>query len=271
MAKGKNNDENKKVHAVERALDIMDALAQAGVPMAITELAERVNLNVSTVHRLLSTLMTKNYIEQEPDTSRYKLGLKLFAMGKTALYAKDLQTIGHPFLEKLVNRCNETANLAILDGRDVVYIGQVESNNMVIVRMFAKVGSRGPAHATGSGKMLLSSLSDDELDKLFANVKLEKYTSETIDDVEILKKELKRIRKQGYAIDLGERDEGVRCVSAPIRNHEGKVVAAISVSGPHTRVTNYYLNFELVDIVLEVAQEMSKCLGYQGKEEVQNI
>lgn len=258
-----NGEESKTVQAVERALAIMDALAEAGVPMAITELADKVQLNISTVHRLLSTLAVSGYVEQELETSRYKLGLKLFAMGETALYSQDLQTIGHPFLEELVSRCNETANLAILDGRDVVYIDQVESNNIVIVRMFARVGSRGPAHATGSGKMLLSSLSDDEYDQLFAGVELEQYTSETITDVAILKKELQRIRRQGYAIDLGERDEDVRCVAAPIFNHEGKVVAAISVSGPHTRVTNYYLNNELVDIVLDVARKMSQRLGYQ--------
>lgn len=261
--KSNNGEEAKTVQAVERALAIMDTLAEAGTPMAITDLAEKVQLNISTVHRLLSTLIVRGYIEQEPETSRYKLGLKLFAMGKTALYAQDLQTIGRPFLEELVRRCNETANLAILDGREVVYIDQVESNNIVIVRMFARVGSRGPAHATGSGKMLLSSLTEDELDRLFEGVALERYTSETITDLPILKKELQRIRRQGYAIDLGERDEDVRCAAAPIRNHEGKMVAAISVSGPHTRITSYYLNNELVDIVLNVAREMSKRLGYQ--------
>jgi len=261
-----NGEEGKTVQAVERALAIMDALTEIGVPMAISELAEKVNLNVSTVHRLLSTLLVKGYIEQEPETSRYKLGLKLFTMGKTALYAKDLQTIGRPFLEELVQRCNETANLAILDGRDVVYIDQVESNNMVIVRMFAKVGSRGPAHATASGKMLLSHVEESKFDKLFKDVKLEQYTNETIADLDILKKELQRIYRQGYAIDLGERDEHVRCVAAPIYNHEGKIIAAISLSGPNTRITNYYLNNELVDIVINVAKKMSKQMGYKKHE-----
>lgn len=265
MAREKiNGEESKTVQAVERALAIMDCLVDAGVPMAISELAEKVQLNISTVHRLLSTLIVRGYIEQEAETSRYKLGLKLFAMGKAALYTKDIQIIGRPFLEGLVQRCNETANLAILDGREVVYIDQVESNNMVIVRMFARAGSRGPAHATASGKMLLSSLTDEELEKLLTGVQLEQFTSETIIDAAILRKELQRIRRQGYAIDQGERDEGVRCVAAPIHNHEGKVVAAISLSGPHTRITNYYLNNELVDIVLETAREMSKRLGYQG-------
>ncbi len=266
MTREKNNgEENKTVQAVERALAIMDVLAAAGVPMAISDLADRVQLNISTVHRLLGTLIVNGYIEQEPETSRYKLGLKLFVMGKTALYAKDLQSIARPFLEELVKSCNETANLAVLDGRDVVYIDQVESSNIVIVRMFARVGSRGPAHATGSGKMLLSALPEDELEKIFAGIQLEQYTSETITDKAMLKKELQRIRRQGYAIDLGERDADVRCVAAPIRNHEGKVIAAISVSGPHTRITNYYLNNELVDIVLNVAGQMSRRLGYAGE------
>jgi DNA-binding IclR family transcriptional regulator len=266
VAKEKSNgEESKTVQAVERALAIMDVLAEAAVPMAITDLAEKVQLNISTVHRLLSTLAINGYVEQDK-SSHYKLGLKLFAMGKASLYAQDLQTISHPFLEELVARCNETANLAILDGRDVIYIDQVESNNIVIVRMFARVGSRGPAHATGSGKMLLSSLSDEDYDRLFAGVKLEHYTSETITDVNILKKELQRIRSQGYAIDLGERDENVRCVAAPIYNHEDNIIAAISISGPDTRITNYYLNNELVDIVLDTARKISQRLGYRLKD-----
>lgn len=265
MAREKTNaEEGRTVQAVERALAIMDAMAEAGVPMAISDLADRVQLNISTVHRLLSTLITKDYVEQEAQTSRYKLGLKLFALGKAALYTKDIQIVGRPFLEELVRLCNETANLAILDGREVVYIDQVESNNIVIVRMFARAGSRGPAHATASGKMLLSSLKDEELEKILAGVQLEQFTAETINDAAILKKELQRIRRQGYAIDLGERDEDVRCVAAPVHNHEGKVVAAISLSGPYTRITNYYLNNQLADIVLDTARKMSKQLGYQN-------
>jgi DNA-binding IclR family transcriptional regulator len=257
-------EESKTVQAVERALALMDALADAGAPMAISELAQRVQFNISTVHRLLSTLISKDYVEQEAHSSRYKLGLKLFSMGKAALYTKDIQSIGRPFLEELVQRCNETANLAILDGREVVYLDQVESRNMVIVRMFARPGSRGPAHATAAGKMLLSSLTDEELENLLAGVQLEQYTSETIKDVAALKKELQRIRRQGYAIDLGERDEGVRCIAAPVHDYEGKMIATISLSGPHTRVTNYYLNNELVDIILETAGAMSRRMGYQS-------
>jgi DNA-binding IclR family transcriptional regulator len=255
-------DDIKTVQAVERALTILEVLSKAGSPVTVTELAEQTRLNISTVHRLLSTLSVKGFVEQEFGSSKYKLAMKMFGIGNAALYSTDIQTLARPFLEELVARCNETVNLAILDGSEVVYLDQIESTNMVIVKMFAKAGSRGPAHCTGAGKVLLAGLPDDKLDKVLQQLQMEQYTNETIVDLEIFKKELERVRQQNYAFDLGERDEGVRCVAAAIKNHEGKTIAAISVSGPSSRITNYYLNNELVDIILDVADKISAKLGY---------
>ena len=117
---------------------------------------------------------------------------------------------------------------------------------------------------SGSGKVLLSYVAETELEKVLSKMELKRYTNETITDLNILKKELERIHGQGYGLDMGEREKDMRCVAAPVRQHDGKVVAAISVSGPSTRITSYYLNNELIEIVKDVAKKLSFALGWDG-------
>lgn len=252
------------VQSVERVLNILEIMAGEGSPITVTELAEKVNLKISTVHRLLSTLMHRGYVEQEDD-NKYRLGLKLMEIGTSVLYYSDIRTVARPFLEELVERCNETVNLAILDGTDVVYIDQVESKNLIIVKMLAQVGNRGPVHCTSSGKTLVAFLPEEKIEETIARLDLVKYTNETITDLENLRKELKRVREDGYAVDWGEREEHVRCIAAPIFNHEGRAIASVSISGPSTRITTYYMKNELVDLIQETARQISHKMGYNGQ------
>jgi DNA-binding IclR family transcriptional regulator len=256
------NADHKTVQSVERVLNIIEALAEHGSPMNLGDLADKVHLKPSTVHRLLSTLLVRDFVDQDED-SRYRLSLKLFHIGNAAAYSTDIKALAAPFMQELLDQCNETVNLAVLDRDQVVYIDQMESNNIIVVKMFARVGNRGPAHCTGSGKVLLSALSQDELDRYLDTVNLEKFTNNTITDRKMLAKELARVAREGYALDLGERDDEVRCVAAPIKTHEGKVVAAISVSGPSMRMTPSYINNELIPIVQDVADRLSRRLGYK--------
>lgn len=261
----KGQTDSNSVQSVERALTLIEVMAAEGAPMTITDIAKNVGLKISTVHRLLATLSNKGYVEQEGASSKYKLSLKLLSIGQSSIYPIDFRAKARPYLEELVDRCNETANLSILDGGEVVYIDQVESTNIVIVKMFSTVGSRRQAHCTGSGKVLLAHLPSEELDRVLASMEFKRYTNETITDVEIFKKELERVRKQGYALDMGEREKDMRCVAAPVIKHDGEVVAAVSVSGPSTRITSYYLNNELIEIVVDVAKKLSLSLGWDGK------
>ncbi|MGE5398454.1 MAG: IclR family transcriptional regulator [Chitinophagales bacterium] len=263
-ANGNANEENKTVQSVERVLTIIEALAKRGTPVSLGELAESVNLKPSTTHRLLGTLVSRDFVEQD-EHSRYKLSMKMFHIGNAATYSMGVRRIAAPFMRELLNRCNETVNLAVLYRNEVIYVDQLESNNMVIVDMFARVGRRGPAHCTGSGKALLSGLNDEELARYLDETELSKFTSDTITDPSIMMKELQRVRNDGYALDLGERDEGVRCVAAPINNHLGEVVAAISVSGPNMRMTTSYIANELAPIVRETASRISVKLGYTSE------
>ncbi len=256
--------DSRYVQSVERVFNILEIMAGEGAPITVTELAEKVHLKISTVHRLLSTLLHRGYVEQEED-NKYRLGLKLMEIGNSVLYYSDIRTVARPFLEELMDRCNETVNLAILDGTDVVYIDQVESKNLIIVKMLAQVGNRGPVHCTSSGKALVAFLPEDKVEETIAKLDLAKYTNETITDLENLRKELKRVREDGYAVDWGEREEHVRCIAAPIFDHDGRAIASISISGPSTRITTYYMKNELVDLIQDTAKRLSHKMGYNGQ------
>ena len=251
------------VQSVERVFNILEVMAVEGAPITVTELAEKVKLKISTVHRLLSTLMHRGYVEQEDD-NKYRLGLKLMEIGNAVLYYSDIRSMARPYLEELMERCNETVNLAILDDVNVVYIDQVESKNLIIVKMLAQVGNRGPVHCTSSGKALLAYLPPEKLEETITRLDLVKYTNETITDLDNLRKELKRVREDGYAVDWGEREEHVRCIAAPIFNYEGRVIASVSISGPSTRITTYYMKNELVDLIRDTAKRISGKMGYNG-------
>ncbi|MEW5921413.1 MAG: IclR family transcriptional regulator [Bacillota bacterium] len=262
---GENEErDGRYVQSVERVLTILEVMAGEGAPITVTELADKVNLKISTVHRLLSTLVHRGYVEQEDD-NKYRLGLKLMEIGNSVLYYSDIRTVARPYLEELMERCNETVNLAILDDIDVVYIDQVESKNLIIVKMLAQVGNRGPVHCTSSGKVLLAFLPKEKMEETISRLELVKYTNETITDVDNLRKELKRVQQDGYAVDWGEREEHVRCIAAPIFNYEGRAIASVSISGPSTRITTYYMKNELVDLIRDTAKKISHKMGYNGK------
>ncbi|MCK8828297.1 IclR family transcriptional regulator [Natroniella acetigena] len=252
---------SKTVQSVDRALDILEILVKVQRPITLSELSKRADLNISTAHRLLNTLVMRGFAAQE-ESGKYKLGLHLFEIAGTLENSMDLKTIVKPYLEEIVEECNETVNLVILDQGEVLYVDQVESTNMI--RMFANVGSRGPAHSLGAGKVLLSYLDEEQLDQVLAQIDLTEFTANTITDPAELKKELIKIREQGYAIDFEEMEEGVRCVAAPIKDSNGEVVAAISVSGPNIRITEQVLYEEMVPLVTKKAEEISNKLANLG-------
>lgn len=252
------------VQSLDRALSILEVMAKIGAPVSVTELAEKVGLKVSTVHRLLTTLLHRGYVDQETGSSKYQLGLKLLELANAVSSFSDIRTIARPYLEELVRRCNETVNLTVLDETEIVYIDQIESQNYIIVKMFAQVGNRGPVHCTASGKALLAFLPEEKVDNILANIDFKKYTSETITDPKLFKKELIRIRQDGYALDWGEMEDNVRCIAAPIFNFERKAVASIGLSGPSSRITIHYMKNELADVVKDVATKASVKLGYNG-------
>ncbi len=250
----------KTVQSVERTLRIIEIMADKGKPMTLTEITSVVGLKISTVHRLLKTLIIRGFAMQDPYTGKYQLGIKTFHVGNNALYALDIRVIAKPYLKKLAENSYETVNLAILDQGYVVYIDQIESDRTV--KMVANLGNKIPSHSSAVGKVLLNSLSEIELEGFLKFTNLEKLTPYTITSPHQLRNELKRVKQAGYALDLEETEVGIRCAAGPIYNHDGRICAAIGISGPSTRISVSVLKDELALTVREVAMEVSFKLGF---------
>jgi DNA-binding IclR family transcriptional regulator len=249
-----------RVQSLDRALDILEALAGAGRGIGIVDLSARVGLHASTVHRLLATLVMRGYARQSPRSQRYSLGTRVLQLGRSFHDRSDLRQEAHRYLQQLTENSEETANLVMRDGDEVVYIDQVQSPHLV--RMFAEIGRRVPLHSTAGGKAILAYWDASEVDRLVAESGLPGKTIYTITTREDLNRALADVRSAGFAIDDQEQEEGVRCVAGPVRDQTGEVVAALSLSGPITRMTKVRIA-ELGPLVVSVCGDLSAALGSQ--------
>jgi DNA-binding IclR family transcriptional regulator len=250
------------IQSVAKALRIVDALAEAGKELALGEIAKKLGLPKSTAHGLLSTLCSFGYVEQSVFTGKYKLGLQLLKLGSIVAHNLDLRAVAAPYIQRLVDMTRETVHLTILDKGEVLCIDKRESPESL--RMVSRVGMRLPAHCTGVGKVLLAFLPLSEAKKIIAVKGLPRFTKNTITDPNILEAELAKVRVQGYAIDNEEIMDGLRCVAAPIRDYCGKVYAAISISGPVSRLKEERLELA-IELITRTVAEISSDLGHQVK------
>lgn len=221
-------DNNSSIQVIERALDIIELLSTQQNGIGVTEISEKTNLHKTTVHRILSSLYARNYVEKNK-YGKYKLGLKLIEIVSCHINELELLTESRPFLLELSSKYNLTSHLGVLDGYNVVYIEKLETfTNM---RLYTQIGYRVPAYCSSLGKCLLSSLSEIELDEIMKDYKFERYTENTICDLKEFKKQLRNIRIQKWAMDNQEQIVGQRCIAAPIYDYKGEVIAAVSGSG----------------------------------------
>ncbi|MEM8532412.1 MAG: IclR family transcriptional regulator [Chloroflexota bacterium] len=250
------------VQSVERTLDILELLATAENDMTLTELRETLDLPHGTVHRLLGSLIARGYAAQDQETRHYGPGPKLLEIAARASHNQrfKLERIAKPILQELTSMTGETSNLVMQRGHMGVYVEQISSP--LLVRMFTEVGQQVPLYCTGSGKALLSGFTDDQLDSYLATTNLEAWTPKTIISAEDLREELVAARTLGFTIDDEEREAGVCCVAAPIFDHTRTCVAAISISGPTTRVDRDRA-VELGPHIRTLADQCSAELGYQ--------
>ena len=217
------------VQSVDRALDVLEALARAGAPMGVGEVSAVTGLPQGTAHRLLRSLQSRGYVRHDA-ARKYSLGAAALRLGDAAH-----QSIAHsarPYLARLVAATGETANLSVLEGDDVVYVAQVPSPHTL--RMFAEVGRHVPPHSTASGKVLLAALPPDRAAAVVRRLRLARLTENTLTDRAVLLTELDAARERGWAADEGEHEWGVRCVAVPV-GQGTDVVAALSLSGPAER------------------------------------
>ncbi len=241
-----------------RVLRILEEVAKNEDGIGVTELANRLEINKSTVYRFLATLEEEQYLEQQESTKKYQSGIKLFELASRIVNQVDWTKDIRPFLVDLKDRVNETVHLGIIDNGEVVYIDKVEGERSI--RMYSRVGKRAPVYCTGVGKAILAFLSEEKQAHIIKNIDYTKFTASTIIDDLSLKKEIKMIRAQGFALDKEEHEPGVNCAAAPIFNHDGQVLGGISIAGPSSRVDEENL-FDLAANVKETAQLISRRLG----------
>jgi IclR family transcriptional regulator, acetate operon repressor len=239
------------VQSIGRAFELLELLADAGTSLGLSELSATSGLPLPTIHRLMRTLVNHGYVRQEP-SRRYALGPRLIRLGEAS--GRLLGTWLRPNLVHLVTLTNETANLAMLDGDDVVYIAQASSLQHQM-QMFSEPGRRVLAHCTAVGKVLLAQLDPDDALAILRRSGMPRITSATITDPDLLLAHFEVIRRQGYAVDDGEQEIGVRCFAKALNNTP--LMQAISVSGPVSRMTDEAAQ-RIVPALAEVAAEISE-------------
>jgi DNA-binding IclR family transcriptional regulator len=242
-----------EIQSLARGLKTLNLLAQSHEAVSITRLAEILQVDKASASRLVSTLAHYGYAEKDPASRRYQLGPQVMVLSRSLVQRWTLGEVTKPYLHQLMERTGECAHLAVAFQEKALYLDQVESP--ATLRVNVQVGQTAPLHCTALGKALLA------FGKLGLPNTLERYTSRTITQPDKLSAHLAQVRRQGYAVDDEEYEIGVRCVAVPVVDYQQKVVGAIGISGPATRVTDEKLP-ELAHAVADVGRALSEQLQF---------
>lgn len=248
-----------QVRSVRRAVQILETFREQP-SLTVTELSRTLKLPKSSVFELVSTLAAEGLVQKEDSSRRYHLGFKLLELARAAGDELEVRQAAHPLIEKLRDELDETVQLTVLDGEQILYVDGCESSRTL--RTFFEAGDRAPLHCTALGKAILAHLPPADTRRVLRRRSLRAFTSRTLTDPAALHRELERTAERGYSVDDMEHEEGVRCVGAPIRDREGRVFAAISVSGPAHRLKPAR-DADIARRVVAVADQISKRLGYR--------
>ncbi|OON42050.1 transcriptional regulator [Izhakiella australiensis] len=250
--------EVKGAQALERGIAILQYLEKSGGSSSVSDISLSLALPVSTTFRLLKALENADFVNQDSQLGWWHIGLGAFNIGSAYIHNRDVLSVAGPFMRRLMQMSGETVNVAIRNRNEAVLIGQQECKSMV--RMCAPLGSRLPLHASGAGKSLLYPLPDDELVEVIVNTGLQRFTATTVVDLPALQKDLKDARSRGYSIDHEEHITGLNCIASAIYDDVGSVVAAISISGPASRLTPDRFTSQ-GELLHNTAQDISTALG----------
>jgi len=220
------------MQSLDRALGVLTAVAQRD-RSALTDLAQALDIPTATTHRILTTLQKHGYVGFDEDRQEWMIGIEAYRAGTTFLKRNSVIEIGQARLRKLMRDTGETANLAVPDGPNVVFVGQVETENPI--RAFFPPGSRARMHASGTGKAILAAMSEDALERFFRDADLPRHTEHTLVTRAALESDLAATRTRGWSYDHGERYAGMSCIGAAIFNERGLPCGGVSVSGPSGR------------------------------------
>ena len=246
------------VQSVDRALTLIETLAEDDEGYRLTDLAVRTGLSTSTVHRLLTTLEKRRFVQFDRSEAKWHIGVRSFSVGSTFARRRNFVAHAMPYLRKLRDQTRETANLAVVDDETIIVLTRVESRE--IMRSLTKVGGRVAMVASGVGKAVLATYSDEDVSAIIHRQGMPRLTEKSIVRPGELFKALQTVRQQGYAVDDEEARIGLRCVAAVVYNDCSEPLATISVSGMTSRVTDERLPI-IGNIVRDVAAELTVALG----------
>ena len=246
------------MESADRVLRVLEVFGPADQELTLSEIAERMQLPRSSVHRLLATLSARGYVERSAQNHRYSLGIRLFEVGSNVIHGRGLHAAAHPVLEKLTMTTGETSHLAVSSGTEAVYVYKLDGPSAI--QMPSRVGGRAPGHATSIGKVLLA-WGDPELRRQVLGKPLKTYTKHTIVDHQKLVAELELVRSRGYATDIEEFEDGLTCVAAPVFDMADRVVAAVGIAAPAFRANPDTLP-RAAESVISAAEAISRRLGH---------
>jgi len=251
---------NSHIQSIQRATAILRCFSEAEPELGVIEISRRLELHKSTVSRILSTLEHEGLVNQNPQTTKYRLGLGLISLAGVALGRLDVRAAAQPYLNHLVEVTQETINVTVLDGHECVNVERVASPKPI--RYVGWIGRRTPLHCTAAGKVILAYTPPEQREALI-QLPLPRYTKHTITDKAILEKALAQICRDGYATAQEEFEEEFSAIAAPILNHRCEVVGAIAVSGPTYRLSSEQFE-SFVESLLETTGKVSAELGFMG-------
>lgn len=249
-----------RVQSIDRAVAILECFSEDKRELKLSEIAQKLDLNKSTVHGLLNTLKYHRFIDQDETTQKYRLGIRFIIYGDMVVNSMDITSFASHIIDTTCAKIEETVHIAMLDGSDIVFIEKKECNNPI--KSTTKIGARIPAHSTADGRIILSYLDKDKIKELLPRY-IKKLTPNTVTDKQKLMEILSKARANGYAIDCEETVQGLVCVAAPIFDHKGIVKYSLSVTGPAVRMSEGKIH-EYIDIIKEAANKISYKIGYKG-------
>jgi len=252
------------IEALSRGLEVLSLFTYEHSTLSFPQIVSFLKLSKSTVFRMLVTLESMHYVEQDPNTRLYRPGIRVIQLGFAAINSMEIRQIARPYLEKLSKRLDETVSLAVLDGFRTIYLDRIR--NQSIVGVLLQIGSSLPAHCSALGKVLLADLPLDALDKLLSENELTGFTEKTITTPAALLKDLEDIRMRGYALGDEELAIGLRAVSAPIRDFSLKAVAAVNVTAQIQRMEGDRTNNEIIPALLDTVNTISLSLGFTRRQ-----
>lgn len=258
MESGKSKDLHGRVQSVDRAMTLLEALCENEDGHRLTDLAKRTGLSLTTVHRLLTTLEQRRFVEFTSSDNLWHVGRQAFAVGSAFVRDRNFVAPALPFLRRLRDQTRETANLGVVDDGEMIVINQIESRE--INRAISRVGGRAPMVASGMGKAVLASYSPDDVSSVIKRFGMRKVTNNTLTRRTALEAQLQQARRDGYAVDDEEFVPGLRCVAAAVYNNQSEVLCAISVSGLTVRMTSDRVPV-LGRLLAETAGELTRSLG----------